>query len=42
MTISEDEYDMEPSLVVDDPADSKSDVASANDPIKLIDGGGLQ
>ena len=41
MTMSNDECDMESFLVVDDSADSKSDVASANNPIKLIDGGGL-
>ena len=41
MTISRDEHDMEPFPVVDDSTNSKSDVASANDPIKLIDGGGL-
>ena len=41
MTTSKDECDGESSLVVDDSTGSKSDVASANDPIKLIDGGGL-
>ena len=41
MIISKDEYDMESPLVVDDSTDSKSDVASANNPIKLIDGGDL-